>query len=172
MVARLFQLQILHNRTYADEARRVLMKPVRHLPFVRGTIRTADGTVLASDQPSWDVCLHYRMLSGDEQYLAALVEEATGCRSVVLNDADVAGIAEMRLGAGKDRDGLVMVLTLGAGIGSALFTDGRLVPNTELGSLEIGHQAELHPAPTASTPARTPAASSPLGSCRSCASGR
>jgi polyphosphate glucokinase len=69
---------------------------------------------------------------------ARMVEEATGCKSVVLNDADVAGIAEMRLGAGKGRDGLVMVLTLGAGIGSALFIDGRLVPNTELGNLEIG----------------------------------
>ena len=69
---------------------------------------------------------------------AKMVEEATGCKSIVLNDADVAGIAEMRLGAGKDRDGLVMVLTLGAGIGSALFIDGRLVPNTELGNLELG----------------------------------
>jgi polyphosphate glucokinase len=60
-----------------------------------------------------------------------------------LNDADAAGIAEMTLGAGKGRDGTVMVLTLGTGIGSALFIDGRLVPNTELGHLEVrGQEAE------------------------------
>ena len=55
-----------------------------------------------------------------------------------LNDADAAGLAEMRLGAGRGRDGTVLVLTLGTGIGSALFVDGRLVPNTELGHLEVG----------------------------------
>jgi polyphosphate glucokinase len=60
-----------------------------------------------------------------------------------LNDADAAGIAEMTLGAGKGRGGTVMVLTLGTGIGSAIFIDGRLLPNTELGHLEVrGHEAE------------------------------
>jgi len=60
-----------------------------------------------------------------------------------LNDADAAGIAEMTLGAGKGRDGTVMVLTLGTGIGSAIFIDGRLLPNTELGHLEVrGQEAE------------------------------
>jgi polyphosphate glucokinase len=60
-----------------------------------------------------------------------------------LNDADAAGVAEMRLGAGRNRGGVVMVLTLGTGIGSALFLDGRLLPNTELGHLEIrGQEAE------------------------------
>jgi polyphosphate glucokinase len=60
-----------------------------------------------------------------------------------LNDADAAGVAEMRLGAGRNRGGVVMVLTLGTGIGSALFLDGRLLPNTELGHLEIrGEEAE------------------------------
>jgi polyphosphate glucokinase len=68
-----------------------------------------------------------------------MVEEVTGCKSIVLNDADVAGIAEMRFGVGKDRDGLVILVTLGAGIGSALFMDGRLIPNTELGYIEIGN---------------------------------
>ena len=68
-----------------------------------------------------------------------MVEEATGCRSIVLNDADVAGLAEMRFGAGKSRGGLVIIVTLGTGIGSALFMDGRLVPNTELGHIEIGN---------------------------------
>lgn len=60
-----------------------------------------------------------------------------------LNDADAAGIAEMTLGAGRGRPGTVMVLTLGTGIGSALFVDGRLLPNTELGHLEVcGMEAE------------------------------
>jgi polyphosphate glucokinase len=59
------------------------------------------------------------------------------------NDADVAGLAEMRFGAGRDQSGLVMMLTIGTGIGTALFIDGRLVPNTELGHIELkGHDAE------------------------------
>jgi polyphosphate glucokinase len=59
------------------------------------------------------------------------------------NDADVAGLAEVRFGAGRDRPGLVIVLTIGTGVGSALFVDGRLVPNTELGHLELkGRDAE------------------------------
>ncbi|MFC9975198.1 polyphosphate--glucose phosphotransferase [Spirillospora sp. NPDC127200] len=74
---------------------------------------------------------------------AALFAEATGRTVTVLNDADAAGIAEMRLGAGRGRKGTVVVLTLGTGIGSALFTDGVLVPNTEFGHLEIrGKDAE------------------------------
>ena len=60
-----------------------------------------------------------------------------------LNDADAAGLAEVKLGAGRDRKGTVMVITLGTGIGSALFVDGVLVPNTELGHLEVrGKEAE------------------------------
>ncbi|MFE3883654.1 polyphosphate--glucose phosphotransferase [Streptomyces lydicus] len=69
--------------------------------------------------------------------------EAGGSPVTVLNDADAAGLAEMRFGAGRGRTGTVIVLTLGTGIGSALFTDGRLVPNSELGHLELhGHDAE------------------------------
>ncbi len=59
------------------------------------------------------------------------------------NDADVAGLAEVRFGAGRDKPGLVIVLTIGTGVGSALFVDGKLVPNTELGHLEMkGRDAE------------------------------
>jgi polyphosphate glucokinase len=54
-----------------------------------------------------------------------------------LNDADAAGIAEMRYGAGRDQRGLVLMLTFGTGIGSALFIDGALVPNTEFGHIEV-----------------------------------
>ena len=68
-----------------------------------------------------------------------LLEQATGRPVAVLNDADAAGIAEVRFGAGRDRSGVVVLLTLGTGIGSALFVDGALVPNTELGHLHLHH---------------------------------
>jgi polyphosphate glucokinase len=59
------------------------------------------------------------------------------------NDADVAGVAELRFGAGRGQSGLVIVLTIGTGVGSALFIDGHLLPNTELGHLEMrGRDAE------------------------------
>lgn len=74
----------------------------------------------------------------------ALFEAATGQPVVVLNDADAAGLAEMRYGAGQGESGLVMMLTFGTGIGSALFIDGVLVPNTELGHLEIGGRDAEH----------------------------
>jgi polyphosphate glucokinase len=69
----------------------------------------------------------------------ALFEETTGRPVGVVNDADAAGIAEVRFGAGKDRHGVVLLITLGTGIGSALFVDGTLVPNTELGHLPLHH---------------------------------
>ena len=74
----------------------------------------------------------------------ALLTEATGCEVHLLNDADAAGRAELTFGAGKDRPGVVVVLTLGTGIGSALFLDGKLVPNTEFGHLFLsdGQEAE------------------------------
>jgi polyphosphate glucokinase len=72
-----------------------------------------------------------------------LFTEATGREVHVVNDADAAGLAEVRYGAAKGRRGLVIVTTLGTGIGSALVYDGVLVPNSELGHLEIdGHDAE------------------------------
>ncbi|MGH9280976.1 MAG: polyphosphate--glucose phosphotransferase [Acidimicrobiales bacterium] len=70
--------------------------------------------------------------------IARRFEDATGRTFIVLNDADAAGLAEVRFGAGAGRKGVVMVVTLGTGIGSALFVDGKLVPNTELGHLEMG----------------------------------
>lgn len=77
----------------------------------------------------------------------ALFEKATGSPVTLLNDADAAGLAEMRFGAGKGRDGVVLLLTFGTGIGSALFVDGKLVPNTELGHLEFrGDEAEHYAA--------------------------
>ncbi|WP_285734307.1 polyphosphate--glucose phosphotransferase [Nocardiopsis sp. ATB16-24] len=72
-----------------------------------------------------------------------LFSEAVGRPVRVLNDADAAGVAESRRGAAKGVPGVVLVTTLGTGIGSALLVNGRLVPNTEFGHLEVdGHDAE------------------------------
>jgi polyphosphate glucokinase len=69
--------------------------------------------------------------------------EALGLPATLINDADAAGLAELTHGAGQGRDGVVLVLTFGTGIGSALFSNGVLVPNTELGHLELrGKDAE------------------------------
>jgi len=66
-----------------------------------------------------------------------LIAEALGCDSVLLNDGDAAGLAEMTLGAGRGVTGTTLVLTFGTGIGSALFSGGHLFPNTELGRLML-----------------------------------
>lgn len=80
-----------------------------------------------------------------------LFTEACGRPAAALNDADAAGLAEARAGAAAGRRGVAIVITLGTGIGSALLLDGKLVPNTELGHLELdGKAAEL----TASNRAR------------------
>jgi polyphosphate glucokinase len=73
---------------------------------------------------------------------AKLFAQTTGEEVVVINDADAAGLAEMAFGAGRDRRGVVLLLTFGTGVGSALFVDGRLVPNTEFGHLQFaGHES-------------------------------
>ena len=68
----------------------------------------------------------------------------TGCPVYVANDADVAGMAEMRFGAGQDKTGVVLIITIGTGLGTALFSGGQLFPNTELGHifLDNGRVAE------------------------------
>jgi polyphosphate glucokinase len=92
-----------------------------------GMIRTA-----ANLDPAW-IGLDARSVFG----------KATGDPVTVLNDADAAGVAEMRFGAGAGEHGTVLMLTFGTGIGSALFINSTLVPNTEFGHIEIGgHDAE------------------------------
>jgi polyphosphate glucokinase len=73
----------------------------------------------------------------------ALFSETTGCPVRVLNDADAAGLAEMAFGAGRGRKGTVLIVTIGTGLGTAIFIDGLLVPNVEMGHIEIhGKDAE------------------------------
>ncbi|MBZ3903538.1 polyphosphate--glucose phosphotransferase [Streptomyces griseiscabiei] len=79
----------------------------------------------------------------DTDARALLSDRLGGMPVTVVNDADAAGVAEVQFGAGRDRQGTVILLTFGTGIGSAVFSDGVLVPNTELGHLELhGHDAE------------------------------
>ena len=76
--------------------------------------------------------------------LAELAGERLQRPVIAVNDADAAGLAELRYGAARDVPGTVLLLTLGTGIGSALFVDGKLVPNTEFGHLQVaGREAEL-----------------------------
>ena len=95
--------------------------------IVRGTVRTA-----AHLNKAWI-----------GQPLAALAAAHLRRPVTAINDADAAGLAEQRYGAARDVRGTVLLLTLGTGIGSALFIDGNLVPNTELGHLQVdGREAE------------------------------
>lgn len=86
------------------------------------------GNVLSAKRidPSW--------VDVDAEQLFA---EITGNPVTVINDTDATGLAEMHFGAGKHQDGFVIVLTVGTGIGSSLFMDHKLIPNTELGQVEI-----------------------------------
>lgn len=99
-----------------------------------GVTRTA-----ANVDPSWVDC-----------DAASVLREVTGRKALVVNDADAAGVAEVEFGAADASSGVVLLATLGTGIGSALMVDGRLVPNTELGHLELdGFEAETRAAESA-----------------------
>lgn len=89
----------------------------------------------------------YTAANIDASWIGVSIEDelaqAIGTPVKALNDADAAGLAEMRWGAGQQRSGVVLILTFGTGIGSALFVNGQLVPNTEFGHIEIrGREGE------------------------------
>jgi polyphosphate glucokinase len=69
--------------------------------------------------------------------IAQLIHTETGCNTHAVNDADAAGLAEMAYGGGKGYNGVVMVITVGTGLGTALFSNGVLIPNTELGHIKM-----------------------------------
>ncbi len=84
-----------------------------------------------------------------EQWIGKNIIEAlslsSACPVEVLNDADAAGMAEMAFGLGRGVSGMVLLITIGSGLGSALFMDGKLVPNTEFGHIQMkGNAAELY----------------------------
>lgn len=106
---------------------------------VPGVVRDGEVSTAANIDESW--------IGVDA---GALFSQATGRPVRAVNDADAAGLAESRYGAARGQKGLVIVTTLGTGIGSALLWDGVLVPNSELGHLEIeGRNAESHAANSA-----------------------
>lgn len=72
------------------------------------------------------------------------LSKSTNCPVIAVNDADAAGIAAMEFGAGKGEQGVVMLITIGSGLGSALFLDGELVPNTELGHIRMEGMVAEH----------------------------
>ncbi len=74
--------------------------------------------------------------------IAECFSKHTGCPVYMANDADAAGLAEMRFGAGKDNPGVVLIVTIGTGLGTALFSDGHLLPNTELGHVFLSNGVE------------------------------
>jgi len=69
--------------------------------------------------------------------------DATGCAVTTLNDADAAGLAEMRFGAGQGVEGVVITVTLGTGVGAGLFMDGKLVPNLEIGKIFLASHDDV-----------------------------
>ncbi|PLX81230.1 MAG: polyphosphate glucokinase [Desulfuromonas sp.] len=97
-------------------------------------IRNGVARTAANIDPSW--------VGAD---VAGLISRATGCPVSVINDADAAGLAEMTFGAGQGEKGTVVLITIGTGLGSAIFRDGKLLPNTELGHLWLkGEVAEKY----------------------------
>ena len=98
-----------------------------------GAVKRGVTLTAANVDPSW--------INADAK---VIIEQATQCKSNVINDADAAGLAEIAFGAGRDVQGVVIMITLGTGIGTALFVDGKLLPNTELGHLIVrGKDAEI-----------------------------
>jgi len=84
----------------------------------------------------------------DKSWIGTSITKAlsntTNCPVVAVNDADAAGIAAVKFGAGKGKKGVVFLITLGSGIGSALFLDGELIPNTELGHFQLEGMVAEH----------------------------
>ena len=144
-----------------DIERGALAEPYKRIPTPQPSTPDAVADVVAQlvGQFGWDGpvgCTFPAIIKNGVAYSAAnvdkgwigtngdqLFEQRTGRPFLLVNDADAAGLAEMTFGAGKGKMGVVMMLTLGTGIGSALFVDGKLVPNTELGHMEVrGKEAE------------------------------
>src|SRR5438270_12657899 len=106
---------------------------VRHFDW-KGTLGLTFPGVVTTGTICTAVNLHKSWIGVD---LPSLVLERVERSAVVINDADAAGVAEVAHGAAKGVPGVVLVLTFGTGVGSAVFLDGKLLPNTELGHLEL-----------------------------------
>lgn len=120
-----------------EDVARVVGEIAKHFD-VSGTIGATFPAVIRRGVPLTAANVDAGWIGTDAQ---ALFAAEVGRPTIVINDADAAGIAEMEHGAGKDRSGTVVMLTLGTGIGSAVFTGGVLVANTEFGHLDIRGKA-------------------------------
>ena len=120
---------------------RAVGKIARHFKW-RGPIGIGFPGVVREGVTLTSANLHPRFIGCNTR---ALFARATRCRVALVNDADAAGLAEMSFGAGRRCRGSVLLLTLGTGVGSALFFRGKLFPNSELGHLQIkGRSAERY----------------------------
>jgi polyphosphate glucokinase len=127
----------------------VMVELVGHFPDATGPVGVTIPGVVRSGVVHSAANIDKSWLGTDAD---GLLTERLGRDVHVVNDADAAGVAELRYGAAKGRSGLVVLTTLGTGIGSALLYDGVLVPNSELGHLEIdGHVAETRAAASIKT---------------------
>ena len=127
------------SKADAAEMRGIIVRIAQHLKW-RGPIGVGFPGVVQGTTVRTSANLHECFIDCD---LGKLLANATKTPVRVVNDADAAGIAEMRFGAGKGEKGAALMLTLGTGVGSAMFWRGVLIPNTELGHLPIrGKSAE------------------------------
>lgn len=138
--------EMISERTPEDSAPQALMAVIaglaRRLPRATGAVGLSFPSVIQNGKVRTAAHISKAWLEVDG---AALAAQALDRPVALLNDADAAGIAEMRLGAGRGLAGPVIMLTFGTGIGTALFIEGRLYPNTELGHLEmLGGEAEAY----------------------------
>ncbi len=118
----------------------VIAELAGRLPGARGTVGIAFPSVIKQGTARTAANIDRAWIGTDG---AALAAGTLGRPALFLNDADAAGIAEMRWGAGRGSSGVAIMVTFGTGIGTALFADGRLFPNTELGHMELrGMDAE------------------------------
>ena len=128
------------NPSTPDRLAAVIAGLAARLPLARGSVGVAFPSVVRQGVIRTAANIDHSWLGADG---AAVVGRVLNRPVVFLNDADAAGLAEMRWGAGMGVTGTALMLTFGTGIGSALFANGRLFPNTELGHLELnGMEAE------------------------------
>lgn len=128
-----------HERVSPKKMAAIVAQQVKHFKW-KGPIGVGFPGVIHGSTAATSANLDKDFIGCD---LGALFTEATGLPVSVVNDADAAGVAEMRFGAGRKERGTVLLLTLGTGVGSALFYRGVLYPNTELGHLPLkGDSAE------------------------------
>lgn len=114
---------------------------VKHFEY-HGPLGVGIPCVVLNDRPRTPFAA-YQVQEWVDYPISERIQEITACPTLLLNDADAAGIAEVKFGAAQGQNGVVIVLTIGTGIGSAVFIDGILVPNTEFGHLFLQNQQDV-----------------------------